>query len=854
MMTRPQRADVVVWGMAVVAALAVLALASTGTVPDLRAWLLACVVLAALVAMAWRMVANSRARQQAESRLQWIAHGLPGAFYVYRKPPDGAGVYEFLSASADDVLGFPREQVLEDPEVARQLVLPDDRKSLNTAISRSHAELAPLAAEFRVCAPDGVIRWIRSTATPTREPGGDVVWKGHWFDITDLHTTEQALRDALRRLEEAQALARLGDWTCELATGQLSWSPEVYRIMQRDPEHGPPTLGQAVAMLEGGSVATADAFAAAQESGETQQFETALRLEDNTLRWLDVIVQPIRGADGTVSVLRGTVQDISARKALELGLSQAKETADAASRAKSTFLATMSHEIRTPLNGMLGLLELIDRMAMSPELRTSLQAVQESGRSLQLIIDDILDFSKVEAGKLEIRPEPTGVRQAMEEIQRVYSGSAHNMGLGFSVRVDPAIAPVVLIDGLRLRQILGNFVSNAIKFTPAGKVELRVALLARDADLQLLRFEVEDSGIGVSPQEQKKLFQPFEQAGGSARRFGGTGLGLAISRRLAELMGGMVTMSSTPGFGTTMEFELWVRTADMPPRSTTAPAAGHSHGTPVPPPERDGLQATAPAGDVPLPGVLVVDDHPINRMVMRRQLEALGFRAHDVEGVSEAIPCWERGEHALILTDLNMPGMSGFDLSRIVRQAEAAGGRARTPIIACSANTAPGVLEECLQAGMDDYIAKPIELAILRAKLERWLPLAPNGVLPTAAEAASTAPSTQESPVAPATRVARDPRRVLLSSVGPQALAKFREVNDVDVANLVRAVESADMQAVVHWSHRIKGACGFIGATDLASVCGMLEQAGRDRDGSGIAWLMDTFKNELERLNAELDA
>ena len=732
MVTFPQRADVVARGMAVVAALAVLALAYREHGPDLRAGLLASVVLATLVAMAWRMVAHRRAREQAESRLQ-------------------------------------------------------------------------------------------------------------------------ALGDTVRRSQDAQALARLGDWTCELASGQLSWSPEVYRILERDPRHGAPTLPEAVAMLEGGSMATADAFAAAQETGQVQRFEATLRLEDDTLRWLEVIVLPVHDAGGGTTGMRGTVQDISARKGIELGLAQAREAADAASRAKSTFLATMSHEIRTPLNGMLGLLELIDRMAMSPELRTSLQAVQESGRSLQLIIDDILDFSKVEAGKLEIRPEPTQVREAMAEIQRVYAGSAHNMGLGFSIRVDPAIAPAVLIDRLRLRQILGNFVSNAIKFTPAGKVELRVALLARDADLQLLRFEVEDSGIGVSPQEQKRLFQPFEQAGDGARRFGGTGLGLAISRRLAELMGGMVTMNSTPGFGTTMEFELWVRTADMPPRTAAASAAGHSATAPVPPaPQQpEGLHA---AGDGLLPSVLVVDDHPINRMVMRRQLDALGVPAHDVEGVAEAIPCWERGEHALILTDLNMPGMSGFDLSRMVRQREAAGGRARTPIIACSANTMTGVLDECLQAGMDDYIAKPIDLAVLREKLERWLPNARDAVMPAAVEAASTPPATPDSPVAPAARVAGDPGGVLLSSVGPRALAKFREVNDDDVAHLIQAVECADMQGVVHWSHRIKGACGFIGATDLASVCGMLEKAGRDQDGPGITWLMDTFNKELERLNAELDA
>ena len=320
-----QRADMVVWVMAVLSALALLALALTAMASGqdsggARVWLLAFVILATLVAMAWRLVAHRRAREQAESRLQ-------------------------------------------------------------------------------------------------------------------------GLDDASRRLHDAQAVARLGDWTCDLATGELSWSPEVYRILQRAPEHGEPTLPEAVAMLEDGSVAIADAYAKARETGEAQHFEAVLRLENDSLRWLDVIMQPVHGTAGGITGMRGTVQDISARKAVELGLSHAKEAAEAASRAKSTFLATMSHEIRTPLNGMLGLLELIDRMAMSAELRTSLQAVQESGRSLQLIIDDILDFSKVEAGKLEIRPEPMRVHEAMDEIHRVYAGSAHNMGLAFSVRVDPAIVP-----------------------------------------------------------------------------------------------------------------------------------------------------------------------------------------------------------------------------------------------------------------------------------------------------------------------------------------------------------------------------------------------------------------------------
>lgn len=646
---------------------------------------------------------------------------------------------------------------------------------------------------------------------------------------------ELALRADLRRFEQAQAVASVGDWTCDLATGQLTWSPEVYRIMQRNPAHGAPTLAEAVGLLEDGSLATADAFVAAQETGEPQSFEAVLRLADDSLRWLEMIVLPARDAAGHVAGMYGTLQDISTRKAIELGLAQAKDAAEAASHAKSTFLATMSHEIRTPLNGMLGLLELIDRMAMSDDLRTSLQAVRESGRSLQRIIDDILDFSKVEAGKLEIHLEPTRIQDVVDAVHRTYAGSAQSTGLAFTTQLQAVVPPAVLIDALRLRQILGNFVSNAIKFTPAGSVQVRVACLGRDGDRARLRFEVEDNGIGVSAQEQEKLFQPFEQAGSVAGRFGGTGLGLAISRRLAQLMGGEVSMKSTPGFGTTMEFELWAKIVDVP----MTEAAGGGLPLALPPPPRPAAPQPADAG----PRVLVVDDHPINRMVMRRQLEVLGYCCDDVESGAEALQCWGETRHALVLTDLNMPGMSGFEFSRTLRQAEAAAGLGRTPVIACSANAIPGVVDECKQAGMDDYIAKPIELAILSGKLERWLPRT---------HAAEPEPAPQAPPACDG--LARAGATLALADVGPRALSKFREVNDADVAGLLQAVAQSDLDQIVHWAHRIKGACGFIGATDLSRVCGMLEQAGRERDAPGVAWLMDVFKAELERMYAELDA
>ncbi|MEO6154826.1 MAG: response regulator [Thermomonas sp.] len=222
--------------------------------------------------------------------------------------------------------------------------------------------------------------------------------------------------------------------------------------------------------------------------------------------------------------------------------------------------------------------------------------------------------------------------------------------------------------------------------------------------------------------------------------------------------------------------------------------------------------------------ILVVDDHPTNRMVMRSQINALGYASEDVESGSVAIERWQTGNFSLVLTDLNMPIMSGYDLSRRIREIEAGSSGTRIPIIACSANVIPGVVEECVAAGMDDYIAKPISLQVMREKLAKWLPVP----VPTA-----------------------DRKEGI--SIGQRALAHFREVNDVDVMHLLDAVEHGDMGAVAHMAHRIKGACGFIGATGLASVCGMIEQAGREERSVALAGLIDALRIEQEQLYATLD-
>lgn len=826
-------------------------------------------IIALLVPLLWTVVRQARRRRQAEARLRVIDESLPGAVFVVSVTPAGVATYEFLSAHAGTLMGIAREKVLHDARVARALVIPEDRGRLNAALARSAAELSELGVDFRIRKPGGEIRWVRSTATPSRRANGDMVWSGYWLDITEIKDNEQAYQHAMRRLEDAHSVAGLGDWSYDFASRAMTWSFQIYEMLEREPAIDTLTLEQAVAAFDNGMELTTDAFFKAQQTGEPQGYEMTAHLPSGRTATLHMIVVPTLNQAHEVVGMHGTAQDITARKALEHGLYQAKEAADKANRAKSEFLATMSHEIRTPLSGMLGLLELMSLMPLQPELSSALRGVRESGKALQHIIDDILDFSKVEAGKMEIHLEPTRIRDVVAALQRAHGKIAASHGLEFHCSVDAKISPVVLVDGLRLRQILGNFISNAIKFTPKGRIDLRVLLVARDGEREQLRFEVKDTGIGIAPEHQQRIFRPFEQADANpAGRSGGTGLGLSICRRLAELLAGHVSLTSELGKGTTMVLELPVAATDrmpvtVPQEEETAPAMPAPTPTPTPTlapapipaeseAEADAASTNARAGAAAL--VLVVDDHPINRMLMRKQLNTLGYAAEDVASGAEALEKWKTGRFALIWTDCNMPEMSGYELSRQIRAAEATTGRRRTPIIACSANVIGAVRQDCLDAGMDDYISKPTDLGVLSEKMRRWLP-------PPAGAGADETPSTPA--CAPVARAAvgahgQNARAAATDSAsGPavsrQVIERFQRVNRVDVERLTQAFEQRDMAAIAHLAHRIKGACGFIGATALASVCTMIEHAGHAHDASALDWLMETFRDELERLNAQLD-
>jgi two-component system sensor histidine kinase/response regulator len=672
-------------------------------------------------------------------------------------------------------------------------------------------------------------------------------------------------------------------------------------------------------------------------------------------------------------VLNG--RDVTDARRATADLALARDQALAAARAKADFLAMMSHEIRTPMNAVIGLTELLRGTGLSADQREYADGVQLAAENLLVIINDILDFSKIEAGRVDIEAVELDIARIADDVGRIVAETAQAKGLELLVDCSPDLPPSLVGDPVRVQQVLLNLAANAVKFTPHGEVVVRVRLVTAAERQVRVRFEVADTGIGIAPADQERLFTAFQQADSSTtRRFGGTGLGLAICRQLVELMGGSLGVTSAPDEGSTFWFEL-----DLPRLATGAGQPSHATtldgrralivddnatnrlilrkhlrawGMEVVE-ASDATEALAVAGtaverhepldlavlDVNMPGmdglelaerlqangttadialfllsssgerlstaererrgisgsltkpvrvselldcimtgivaeppsvpeaadgggarlsgrhVLVVEDNAMNQLVASRILEHLGCTFDVVGNGRLAVAALTARSYDAVLMDCQMPEMDGYEATAAIRELE--GSERRTPVIAMTAGAMQGDRDACMNAGMDDYLTKPIRPDSLETALLRWVPTAMRGPARRSdnAEAEAALPVVDvPAPLDPdrveTLRALDDGDGKLLGELATQFLAQAVEARTA----LLAAADNRDTSVLVRTSHLVKGAAANIGATGLAAVCAGLERCADDSDLDAVPALLRRFDEELDRVRAALVA
>lgn len=764
------------------------------------------------------------ALRASEQRWRNLTEALPQL--VWSATPDGSCDYfsaqwtEHTGVSEPDLLGWRWLETLH----------PDDREPTRTFWLDSVAEHHPYDIEYRVRRRDGEYRWFKTRGVPIRDTSGAIMrWFGTGTDITELRQTQEELRERERQLDSLMghvpglAYRALADdhWTALFVNKgieDLAGYPADEFTSRR--------LNYADIMLPEDRPATREAIFTALRERRMYEAEHRIRHRDGSIRWIWARGHGVFAPDGSLRFIEGLNLDMTSRKRLDAELLQAKDAAEAANRAKDEFLANVSHEIRTPMNAILGMTELALDSEMTDDQRQYLNTVKSAAENLLIIINDLLDFAKIEAGKLELDLADFSLRAVVGDTLRSLAVRAHKKGIELIDDVNSNVPDALVGDAGRVRQILLNLVGNAIKFTDQGEIVVRVeidqAVNALEAEDVALRFSVRDTGIGIPRDQQERVFRAFEQEDSSTtRKYGGTGLGLTIAARLVALMNGQITLESAPGVGSTFSFTAKFGRRSEPPQRPAHRKPGMLRDLPAPLVDDNAANRRQgpekPATAATRLSILAAEDNELNRLLLEQLLGRRGHRVRLAKDGREALAIAREGEFDLLLLDVHMPEMDGFQVVRALREHERQTG-SHLPVIALTARSRKEDREQCLAAGMDDFLAKPIQAADLWAAIDRVVEEQPN--------------------VDPSSRQLLSPD-VLLAACGGDAtiLESLGRAFRAGLPDLIAAVQQSlrdgDAVALREAAHKF---CGMIStfstqvgrlASDLEDVAaeGQLEQA-----------------------------